>query len=146
MSDVYIAGSLLHVYKSSWKIYEKIGNVVENFGLKAWIPHIHTADGLDPHGNELDSIHVFNKNVEIIRNSKMVIAEVTNPSTGTGIEIGTALNLNKPVICLVHKDAKLTRMVRGPVLLGLIELIIYENEEDALIQLKSVLENKFKQL
>ncbi len=146
MSYVYIAGSLLHIDKSSWKIYESIGTVVRSFGLNAWIPHIDTANGLDIHGDDLDPIYVFNKNMEIIKNSKLVVAEVTNPSTGTGIEIGTALKENKPIICLVKNNAKLTRMVRGPAQMGLLELIRYENEEDALSQLKILLESKFRNL
>lgn len=154
MSDVYIAGSLRHMPKKWWNIYEKIDKVVEEFGFKAHVPHINTTDDV---GITVETIHnpnldlktrseVYKRNWDVVHNAKLIIAEVTNPSTGTGMEIGWALKLNKPIICLAHKNADVTSMVLGPVHLGQIDFIRYENEEDALSQLKTVLETKFKDL
>jgi len=151
MTDVYIAGSLRHTPREWWGIYEKIGSVVGNFGFKVHVPHIDTVNdlGIDTgtiHYPNLDSetrSKVYNRNWDVVHNAKLIIAEVTNPSTGTGIEIGWALKLNKPLICLAHKDADVTSMVLGPVHQGKIDFIRYENEEDALMQLKTLLEKKF---
>ncbi|MBI2542942.1 MAG: nucleoside 2-deoxyribosyltransferase [Candidatus Aenigmarchaeota archaeon] len=154
MSDVYIAGSLRHTPKEWWKFYENIGKVVKGFGFKVHVPHINTTGDV---GINEDTIHnpdldletrskVYQRNWDVVHNAKLIIAEVTNPSIGTGIEIGWGLKLNKPVICLARKSADVTSMVMGPVHLGQIDFIRYENEEDALAQLKNLLETKFKSL
>jgi nucleoside 2-deoxyribosyltransferase len=147
MSDVYIAGSLKHVPKEWWKIYEKISGVVTKFGLKSYVPHLDTINGLNlkvediqnPHLDFSSRAKIFKRDIEVIKNSKLIIAEITNPSTGTGVEIGFALKLKKPIICLAHKDVDITNMVLGPVHMGLIKFIRYENEKDVLIKLEDML-------
>ena len=154
MSDVYIAGSLRHTPKEWWGIYEKIGKLAESFGFEVHVPHINTIRDVGVseetiHNTKLDletRSKVYRRNWDVVHNAKLIIAEVTNPSIGTGIEIGWALKLNKSIICLAHKNADVTSMVLGPVHLGQIDFIAYENEEDALEQLKILLETKFKSL
>lgn len=158
MSDVYISGSLTHTPKDEWDIYEKIGKVVEEFGLRPYIPHIHTPENINrsieqitnshTDFNDADTIHkdIFHNDMSFVEKSKLVIAEVSNPSIGAGVEIGTAFKTGKPVIYLARKDAVVSSFVRGPVQSGLAHMIRYENEEDALSQLKALLETKFKSL
>jgi hypothetical protein len=81
-----------------------------------------------------------------VHNAKLIIAEVTNPSTRTRIEIGWTLKLDKPLVCLAYKDADVTSMVLSPTHTGKIDLIRYENEEDALMKIKVLLETKFNNL
>lgn len=147
MSHVYIAGSLRHSPKEWWIIYEKIAKLVQELGLKTYVPHI---DGIKKINQKVEALHdpnldlsirakAYKANFEAIKNSKLLIAEVTQPSIGTGIEIGFALQMNKPIICLAQKDVDITSMVLGPVHLGLIKLIRYESEEDALEKLEKML-------
>ncbi len=154
MTDVYIAGSLRHTPKEWWKIYEKLADVAKKFGLNVHVPHIDTVDAAnmsseDIHNPNLDlsvRAKVYNKNLEVIKNSKLIIAEVSNPSIGTGIELGVALQHNKPIICLAKTGADITSMVLGPVNLGMIEMVRYENESEALNKLENVLTKKFSNL
>ena len=144
MEKVYIAGSLVHVPKERWVFYEEIGDVVKSVGLVPHIPHIHTARGLDPKGFELDPVKVFNTNMGVVRESKLIIADVTNRSTGTGIEIGAALELKKPIIALSKETTRVSKMVTGPAKSGAIDLIIYKTEEEGLERLREVLKNKLE--
>lgn len=156
MSDVYISGSLTHIPREMWDIYEKIGKVVQEFGLKPYIPHIHTAENLNrsieqirnSYTNFDDPVHkdIFNNDMVFVEKSKLIIAEVSTPSIGAGVELGVAFKTGKPVIFLAKRDAVVSSFVKGPVQAGLAHLIRYENEEDALSQLKSLLESKFKSL
>lgn len=45
----------------------------------------------------------------------MVVAEVTQPSLGVGYELGRAIALNKPVLCLFRPQSGrvLSAMIRG---------------------------------
>lgn len=52
--------------------------------------------------------HINNRNintVEIIKNCKFFIAEVSLASTGLGIEIGIAISKDIPVICVYKKGS-----------------------------------------
>lgn len=152
MSEVYVAGALKHVPKEWWKIYEKIAAVVKKVGMTPYLPHIDTVKNVrqtveqihDPNLS-LDLVaEVYEKNIEALRKAKLIIAEVSKPSTGTGFEIGLALEWKKPVICLARNDAAVTSMVLGPVHLNLIKFIRYHNDQEALEKLEGVLRTMFK--
>jgi nucleoside 2-deoxyribosyltransferase len=147
MADVFIAGSLRNAPEEWWKIYEKIAEVVKEFGYSVHIPHIDTLNEVNRSVEDLHNPNlkltlradVYKANIEAIRKSKLFIAEVTRLSIGTGVEIGFALQLKKQIICLAHKDVDITSMVLGPAHLGLIKFIRYENEEDAFKKLRKLL-------
>ncbi|MBI2578290.1 MAG: nucleoside 2-deoxyribosyltransferase [Candidatus Aenigmarchaeota archaeon] len=154
MADVYVAGSLRHTPREWWAIYERIAKIIETIGMSAYVPHIHTPNEVGAKALDIDNLdmdgnlraEIYRKQWKVIENAKLVIAEITQPSTGTGIEIGLALKLNKPVICMAHKTANITSMVMGPAHLGMVDVIRYDNEEDGMAQLKRLLENKYKSL
>jgi nucleoside 2-deoxyribosyltransferase len=56
---------------------------------------------------------VFCHDIECVKNCDMVVAEVSYPSHGVGIEITTALHLGKQVIAIAKQEATVSRMVLG---------------------------------
>jgi 2'-deoxynucleoside 5'-phosphate N-hydrolase len=65
-----------------------------------------------------DEIHmtaaeVFRRDVDWIEACDVLIAEVSTPSHGVGYEMGYALNLDKPVLCLHRKTVKISKMISG---------------------------------
>lgn len=56
---------------------------------------------------------VYERDVNWIRAAHALIAEVSVPSHGVGYEIGVALNADKPVLCLIQKGRKLSKMIGG---------------------------------
>ena len=149
MSDVFVAGSLRHAPREWWKIYENIAKLVKELGYTVHVPHIDTLNEInrgeeDLHNPDLDieiRTKAYQANFEAIRKAKLMIAEVTRPSTGTGVEIQFAMQLKKKIICLANKDADVTSMILGPANLGMIEMIRYNDEEDALAKLRELLSN-----
>jgi nucleoside 2-deoxyribosyltransferase len=143
---------LRHTPEEWWTIYEKMADIVKKLGLKTFVPHIDCAKKIrqkkkDIHNPKLDPsvrAKAYRVNLEAVRNSKLLIAEVTNTSIGTGVEIGFALQFKKPIICLARKDADVSSMVLGPAHLGLIKMIRYEKEEEALTKLESMLKEMLK--
>ena len=152
MPDIYIAGSLRHTPEEWWSVYEKISDVARKLGLETFVPHIDCAKKINQKNEELHNPNLdlskraeaYTTNLEAVKSSKLLIAEVTNTSTGTGVEIGFALKLKKPIICLARKDADVTSMVLGPAHLGLIKMIRYEEEGEALSKLEGMLKEMFK--
>ena len=135
--------------------YEKIADVVKDFGLDAYIPHIqtpknvgHTIGEIRGSINDDDKFHrdVLHNDIFQVENSVLVIAEVSNPSIGVGIELGVAFKTGKPVVLLAEMDAKVTPLAIGAAQAGLAYIIRYASQEDALLQLRNILERKFNHL
>src|SRR5438067_586788 len=59
------------------------------------------------------SEEVFEHDTNCVKQCDLFIAECSHPSIGLGYELGTALALDKPVLAVAHKDAKVTRLVLG---------------------------------
>jgi nucleoside 2-deoxyribosyltransferase len=61
----------------------------------------------------LSSSEVYMRDVEWIRDSDVLIAEVSVPSHGVGYEIGFALTIGKPVLALSEEGRKVSKMISG---------------------------------
>lgn len=61
----------------------------------------------------IDPREVYHRDTGWIRDCDALIAEISTPSHGVGYEIGYALNLGKPVICLHRADAIVSKMILG---------------------------------
>jgi len=56
---------------------------------------------------------VYARDVNWIRSSRSLVAEVSVPSHGVGYEIGLALAHGKPVLCLHQEGRKVSKMISG---------------------------------
>jgi hypothetical protein len=70
---------------------------------------------------------------EIIQNSGLIIAEVSYPSTGQGIELGWANIFNVTIICIYKNGAKTSRSLNKLTN----KFIIYENSKDMIKKLET---------
>ena len=61
----------------------------------------------------IDPLEVYARDVEWIRASDVLIAEVSAPSHGVGYEIGFALGLKKRVLALYEDGCKVSKMISG---------------------------------
>jgi nucleoside 2-deoxyribosyltransferase len=91
----------------------------------------------DP-GYSLPPREVFERDVEGIKKCDLLVAEVTTPSHGVGMEIMLAHTLGKPVVCLFRKGVKISHMI-----LGLTEatLIEYYSEREMGEKLRRFIQN-----
>ncbi len=61
----------------------------------------------------VESREVYERDVTWIRSAGALIAEASIPSHGVGYEIGFALSLEKPVLCLYQEGRKISKMISG---------------------------------
>ncbi len=74
-----------------------------------------------------------------IEESDIIIAEMSEVSTGQGMEIGYAITLNKPIIVIAKKNSKISGLIKGcPVLKS---IIYYTNITDVKKDLQKFLKN-----
>jgi hypothetical protein len=86
---IFVSHSSGFDYKN--RLYKPLCNSKINNSHKIFLPH---EEGKD----------ILTK--EIIKNSDILIAEVSRPSTGQGIELGWANDYKIPIICIHLKDTK----------------------------------------
>ena len=79
--------------------------------------HIPTAGLADSRVIQLegnvDPVKVYERDTGWIMDCEVLIAEVSTPSHGVGYEIGYALQLSKPVICIYQKGTTVSKMIIG---------------------------------
>ncbi|MBI2355596.1 MAG: hypothetical protein HYV13_00095 [Candidatus Doudnabacteria bacterium] len=101
---IYLGAALVHapeVYRRSILDLKKI--LSEQFEVLDFY-------GYDKAG---EARNVYLHDIDCVKNCDFLLAECSYPSLGLGFEIASALNLNKPVIAVAHKDALVSRMILG---------------------------------
>jgi len=81
---------------------------------------------------------VYRRDVNWINGCDLLIAEVSTPSHGVGYEIGHALSLNKPVLCLYRQGVKVSKMILGNLDENLI-VRAYQNPDEAVSIMRTTL-------
>jgi nucleoside 2-deoxyribosyltransferase len=78
------------------------------------IPTLHLAQSeVMENERNLAPRDVYERDINWIKNCGALIAEVSMPSHGVGYEIGFALNIGKPVLCLHQKGKRVSKMITG---------------------------------
>jgi len=79
------------------------------------LSEIFVNDAIQFGGSPLPVLEIYQRDIAMINEADVVIAEVTNPSLGVGYELGYAETLGKPILCLFNKgsERKLSAMVAG---------------------------------
>lgn len=79
------------------------------------LSEIFVNDAIQFGGSPLPEATIYQRDVAMIQEADVVIAEVTNPSLGVGYELGYAEKLHKPILCVFNADSKrkLSAMILG---------------------------------
>jgi len=81
---------------------------------------------------------VYRRDVNWINACDALIAEVSTPSHGVGYEIGHALSIKKPVLCLYRQGVKVSKMILGNHDENLI-VRSYQDPDDAVSIMRTIL-------
>ncbi len=79
------------------------------------LSEIFVNDAIQFGGSPLPEPEIYQRDIAMIHDADVVVAEVTNPSLGVGYELGYAESLQKPILCLFDEgsDRKLSAMIIG---------------------------------
>jgi nucleoside 2-deoxyribosyltransferase len=92
--------------------YQEIVAALTADGHEIPTSHLVLSDVIE-NERELTPQDVYERDVNWIKNCDVLIAEVSAPSHGVGYEIGYALNIGKPVLCIHKKERKVSKMISG---------------------------------
>lgn len=136
MHDIYVAGALTvsDNPEGQKRFYERIADVCQEAGFRAYLPHKSTDPRKHPNVTPED---VYRKDYEMVAKAKIIIAYVGAPSLGVGTELEIAKNNSTDIVLIFHKNETVSRMPKGNP--GVKKIIIYESEEDALDQIREYL-------
>lgn len=118
---IYVCHSKNFDYKK--ELYEPIRNSSLN--------NLH--EFIFPHEND----GRFINSKEIIPSCDLIIAEVSYPSIGMGIELGWANKDDKRIICFYKKDLKISNSLKTIAN----DFIEYQDKSDLIQKLESILKN-----
>ena len=109
---IYFAGSI-RGGRDEEKVYLKIIDYLSGFG-EVLTEHV-GYENVEKSEKNYSDTYIFNRDIQWLKSSDVMVADVTVPSLGVGYEIGVAETLNIPILCLYNpKDKKrLSAMITG---------------------------------
>ncbi|MCD6346654.1 MAG: nucleoside 2-deoxyribosyltransferase [Bacteroidales bacterium] len=91
------------------------GEMIRHISQYGQVLTEHIGDPEVKSDQHLSDRFIHDRDMDWLGESDLIIAEVTQPSLGVGYEIGRAIEMGKPVICLVRNDGdhRLSAMISG---------------------------------
>ena len=135
--NIYFAGSI-RGGRDDTALYLQIINELKSYG-KVLTEHVGD-DSLRSSGEQdLTDKEIHDRDINWIKASDIIIAEVTTPSLGVGYEIASAINLDKPIYCLFNtqKGKRLSAMIRGS---QMVTIVDYQGFDEVKNVLQKILE------
>ena len=131
---IYFAGSV-RGGREKRKEFEEIISKLKEFG-KVLTEHISDPEIEKFEYHQTDR-EIYQQDINWLRNSDVMVAEVSILSIGVGYEIGYADAMNKKVICLydLNSEKQLSAMIRGN---DKIEILEYTDINEALKRLEKI--------
>jgi hypothetical protein len=112
------------------KIYAEIVKYLEQ---QDWtVPTAHLAQaGVVDEEKAIDPYAVYKRDVDWVKGSDLVVAEVSTPSHGVGYELAIAEMCQIPIICLYQEGKKVSKMILGNTY-PFLRIYAYKDQEDLL--------------
>ncbi|MDQ7818975.1 MAG: nucleoside 2-deoxyribosyltransferase [Armatimonadota bacterium] len=134
---VYFSGSI-RGGRALQPTYAALVAFLERAGYRVLTAHVAAPDVLEQEQAAGASPRdIYRRDREWLAACDLVVAEVSVPSLGVGVEIATAQHLGKPVVCLCQQDVALSAMVAGN---DWVRLIRYRDADDAVRLLEAALQ------
>ncbi len=94
--------------------YQKIIEMLKQYG-EVLTEHLGDDREIETKDRILSDVQIHDRDMDWVRESDLVVAEVTIPSLGVGYEIGRAIELGKPVLSLFKSGSGfyLSAMIGG---------------------------------
>ena len=94
--------------------YEKLIALLQKYG-EVLTEHIGEKNVIMSESGSYTDDFIYKRDMSWLNDSDVVVAEVSTPSLGVGFEIGYAVEVNKPVLCLykIGAEYQLSAMISG---------------------------------
>ena len=130
MKKIYLAVPIINYYNQD--LTKRLADLILELGFELSYPWVLSGMDIDISPKE-----VFVRDTMGVKSSDIILAEVSKPSHGVGMEIMLAYMEGKRIILLAKKDVKLSALLEG---IKDAVIIRYEDEEELLEKLRRELE------
>ena len=133
---IYFAGSI-RGGRNDQALYLEIIDFLQQFG-KVLTEHVGAAE-LSAFGEtDPSDTYIYERDMEWLRASEIIVAEVTTPSLGVGYELGMAEALGKRILCLYRptEGKRLSAMIAGN---KAFEVLEYQQLEEVKLKIEDYL-------
>ena len=93
-------------------IYKKMAETLTENGLTVLTEHVADLNVLQME-KSFSATEIYNRDIRLIHDCDLLLAEISHPSTGVGYEIAYALLSDKPVIATYLSGLKVSKMITG---------------------------------
>lgn len=111
--NIYFAGAI-RSGREKVNDYQKIVNKLQEIGNVLTV-HVSNPTLTSSGENNLSAKEIYDRDVQWLKDSDLVVAEISIPSLGIGYELATAEKLNKKTICFFDNNSgkSLSAMIEG---------------------------------
>lgn len=111
--SVYFCGAI-RGGRTLQPLYAQIVNFLEKRGWEVLTKHVADPDVLArERRTSFSAADIYARDMRWLRSCDLMVAEVSVPSLGVGVEVATAQQLGKPIVCLCQADVALSALVEG---------------------------------
>lgn len=103
---ILITGAVLSASEELSDIYYQLISFIDNEKYEVSSP----LDTMEFEGNNVER---YDRAMSMLRKTKLIIAEVSNASTGQGMELQEATRLNIPILAIAKVGSKISGLVKG---------------------------------
>lgn len=103
---ILITGSVMNSDSQAIETYTKLISMIDSEKFDILTP----LDTMQFHGTDKER---YERAIQKLNNTRLMIAEMSNVSTGQGMEIQEAANLNIPVLIVARENSKISGLVKG---------------------------------
>jgi len=93
-------------------VYRHICDFLTDTGSDVLSWHV-VDDKLEETESRMSEQQIYGRDMDLLKKSDCLVAEVTVPSMGVGYEICRALGLELPVLCVHTREANVSAMILG---------------------------------
>ena len=129
MKKIYLAVPIINYYNQD--LTKRLADLILELGFELSSPWVLSGMDIDISPKE-----VFVRDTMGVKSSDIILAEISKPSHGVGMEIMLAYMEGKRIILLAKKDVKLSALLEG---IKDAVIIRYEDEEELLEKLRKEL-------
>lgn len=122
---VYLAVPIVNFYDS--EVTFLLGKILTDLGFDISSPWVLSGKDVGKTSEE-----IFYRDISAVKESDILLAEISNPSHGVGMEIMQAYISNKKIILVAKEDSNISFLVRGIPGAILLEYRDYKDLEEKL--------------
>lgn len=130
---ILITGAVLSSNEDLVETYNKVISIIDKHKFLVSSP----IDTMNFKGNDYER---YERAMNLLRDTKLIIAEMSTISTGQGMELQEAVNLHIPILIIAKNGSKISGLVKG--CKNVKDIIFYDNIDNIKDKIKAFIEEE----